>query len=92
MQVVEYYSVVPKSGEDHVTISHFFGLWSKFSHDLRREWQQQQKKVAKQRASSMRRDKSMVLKKPVAAGGLVRNVKLLKEVGGLLVSTLRSLL
>ena len=92
MQVVEYYSVVPKSGEDHVTISHFFGLWSKFSHDLRREWQQQQKRVAKQRASSMRRDKSMVLKKPVAAGGLVSNVKLLKEVGDLLASTLRSLL
>ena len=92
MQVVEYYSVVPKSGEGHVTISHFFGLWSKFSHDLRREWQQQQKKVAKERASSMRRDKSMVLKKPVAAGGLVRNVKLPKEVGGLFLFTLRSLL
>ena len=76
MQVVEYYSVVPKSGEDHVTISHFFGLWSKFSHDLKREWQQQQKRVAKQRASTMRRDKSMVLKKPVVAGGLVRDCSL----------------
>ena len=72
VQVVEYYSVIPKSGEEHVTISHFFGFWSKFSHDLKREWQQQQKRVAKQRASTMRRDKSMVLKKPVASGGLVR--------------------
>ena len=72
MQVVEYYSVVPKPGDEHVTISHFFGFWSKFSHDLKREWQQQQKRVAKQRASTMRREKSTVLKKPVVSGGLVR--------------------
>jgi len=72
MQVVQYYSVVPKPNEDHVTISHFFSLWSKFSHDLKKEWQHQQKQAAKQRASSMRRDKSMVLKKPVVTGGLVR--------------------
>lgn len=81
MQVVEYYSVMPKSREDHVSISHFFGLWSKFSHDLKREWQQQQQKLAKKRATNMRRDKSLILKKPVVAGGLVssRFIKLLKE-------------
>ena len=72
MQVVQYYSVTPKSGEDHVSVSHFFDLWYKFSRDLKKEWQLQQKQVAKQRASSMRREKSLVMKKPVVAGGLVR--------------------
>ena len=73
MQVVEYYSVIPKVSEDHVTVSHFFSFWSKFSHDLKKEWQLQQKWVAKQRASTLRRDRSKVLKKPVVAGGLVRH-------------------
>ena len=71
MQVVQYYAVNPKSGEDHVSLSHFFSLWSKFSHDLKKEWLLQQKLVAKQRASALRRDKSTVVKKPAVAGGLV---------------------
>jgi len=54
-----------------VSLSHFFSFWSKFSHDFKKEWQQQQKLVAKQRASALRRDKNAVIKKPVVAGGLV---------------------
>ena len=61
-----------------MTISHFFGFWSKFSHDLKREWQQQQKRIAKRWASSVRRDKSMISKKPVVTGGLVRTSTVIK--------------
>lgn len=54
-----------------MSLSHFFSLWSKFSHDFKKEWQQHQKLVAKQRANALRREKTVIIKKPVVAGGLV---------------------